>query len=146
MAKENARMKNLNVADLISAIKQEILKAEANADKERKIFQLDEMELELRFVVAKDTSMNAELKVLSFGGGGKADYRNEEIQSIKLKFKVLQKRPGKSGASGSGAGMMLAGSFLHKQLGGRVLKPGHGVGPMRPGHSGQGKGVGLRGK
>jgi hypothetical protein len=83
-------MKDLNVAGLITAIKDEILTAERTASQEKKIFELNEMDLEIKFVVAKETSMNAELKVLSFGGGGTADYRNEDVQSIKLKFKVFQ--------------------------------------------------------
>jgi hypothetical protein len=87
-------MDNFNVSELIGAIKKEILTAENNAVNERRIFQLNEMELDLKFVVGKDDSKNAQVKLsvlpFSLGAGGKTDHRKEEVQNIKLKFKVLQ--------------------------------------------------------
>lgn len=84
-------MEGVKVADLISAVKEELLVAEARAAKERKMFQLEVMELELKFLVGKDKDMNAEVKIPFFGGGGSATYKDEQVQTIRLKFNVLQR-------------------------------------------------------
>ena len=89
----------LNIAGMIAAIKKQIFEAETKVEsgEEQGLFVLDEMELEIKFVIAKDEKMDAKFKVLVAEGGGDVTYKNEEVQSIRLRFKVAKKRDGGRG-------------------------------------------------
>ncbi len=89
-------MNELNVSALVKKIKDEILLAEHDAATQRKMFRLDEMELEIKFVVAKDESMKADFHIVVASGGGDVVYKDEQTQSVRLKFTVIgDPKPGK---------------------------------------------------
>lgn len=82
---------NLDISGLIAQIKKEILDAEKKSEGERKIMALDQLELEIKFVVTKGGSGKAGLKFLAcpVSADGELKYEKESVQSIKLTFKAL---------------------------------------------------------
>ncbi|MFA6030399.1 MAG: trypco2 family protein [Elusimicrobiota bacterium] len=84
-------MDSLDISGLIAQIKKEILDAEKKSEGERKIMALDQLELEIKFVVTKGGSGKAGLKFLAcpVSADGELSYQKEAVQSIKLTFKAL---------------------------------------------------------
>jgi hypothetical protein len=81
---------NLNLKDLVSSIRDEleqIDKGRQLAGKEA-LFQLKQLELELKFVVAGNGSARTgfDIKVISFGG--EVGIRTEEVHTVKITFEV----------------------------------------------------------
>ncbi len=81
---------DFNLKELVTAVRDELetLDQQRRSANVSPLFELREMELELQFTVAADTSGNGkfDLKVVSFGA--KETIRKEQIQRLTLKFAV----------------------------------------------------------
>lgn len=83
-------MAELNLKKLVSAVRDELeaLDRERASGKRPPLFQLESMELELKFTVAESDSAKGgmDLKIVSFGAD-KA-LREEQVQSVRLRYRV----------------------------------------------------------
>lgn len=83
-------MESLDLAEMITAIKEEIQKTVKEQANTEKIFGLCQMELEIKFTVAKKIQSEGGVKIFSvvtLNAG--ADYGQEKTHSVKLSFIIL---------------------------------------------------------
>jgi hypothetical protein len=83
-------MESLDLAEMITAIKDEIQKTVKEQANREKIFGLCQMELEIKFTVAKKIQGKGGAKIFSvvtLNAG--ADYGQEKTHSVKLTFIIL---------------------------------------------------------
>jgi NTP-dependent ternary system trypsin peptidase co-occuring protein len=79
-----------NLSELIRYIRAELEKADRVrlTENQKALFELSGMELELNFAVVRDATAKGgfDLKVIS--AGGETTLRNEQIQKVRLTYKV----------------------------------------------------------
>lgn len=91
--------KTINLSELITAIRDELEEVEAarSVASREPIFGLETMDVAIKFVVSQDSKIKGgfDLKIVSLGS--QLGERSENIQEVKLTYKVLPEAVGELG-------------------------------------------------
>src|SRR5579872_107814 len=88
--------KVLGIRELLSDVKSELIALET--EHENKSFALDQLELEVRFVVSESRDGNAGIDLQVVRLGGNKHTTAEHVHTLRLSYKALSPEPARSGS------------------------------------------------
>lgn len=84
-------MQELKIKDLIHAVRQELIESENERVKKgiTPLFYVENLKIEVNFVVAENVSGGGKIKMMLVEVGGDAAYKSEQVHKITLELKTL---------------------------------------------------------
>jgi len=87
---------NLNIKDILMAVRDQLEESQKERVKRGKepFFRTDSLELELQFVAVEEEVGSGKFDLKIIGVGGKASYRSEQIQTVRLRLETVKPKRG----------------------------------------------------
>lgn len=99
--RETARVVDLDIAELIVGVKNELLKAQQHRVQENELplFEVKDFDLEINFVVRSQSNVTGQLDAKVITVGGEDEYSSEKVHKISLHLTAVSPVPSTGGAS-----------------------------------------------
>ena len=85
---------NIELADAIQALRNELIKAQQSKDSKEILFQIEDVELEVQFQASKLAGAETGIKFWLVSLGAKGEHSSTDTHTIKLKLQALTSEGG----------------------------------------------------